>query len=233
MLGILGSRCQIERNDQLDSVRPGAATSCSRYLWGMTMAQQPHVLASRLQGAGKSSISISHDPQTAVKRADVVYTDVWASMGQKETLDIRKAAFSSFQACLSARFVLQSVCGMIHCTRWSMKSEFHGLNSTRAERSMQLGAQVISLAIPLWLSSIGGACFTWWSVASTIALQFVALCGCLLGLRDAQSKTRCYWQAGRQAEFWTVYVQHQNRLFSTFAPLFLFCMLLVFCLNFL
>lgn len=49
------------------------------------------------KAAGISKISISHDPVTAVKGADVIYTDVWASMGQKETLEIRKKAFADFQ----------------------------------------------------------------------------------------------------------------------------------------
>ena len=36
----------------------------------------------------------------AVKGADVVYTDVWASMGQKEEAEERKRRFKGFQVCL-------------------------------------------------------------------------------------------------------------------------------------
>ncbi len=39
----------------------------------------------------------SHDPQCAVASADVIYTDVWASMGQEEEADRRKKAFAAFQ----------------------------------------------------------------------------------------------------------------------------------------
>ena len=46
---------------------------------------------------GLSQIEISHDPQTAVKGADIVYTDVWASMGQKDQADERKKRFQGFQ----------------------------------------------------------------------------------------------------------------------------------------
>jgi ornithine carbamoyltransferase len=35
--------------------------------------------------------------QAAVKGADVVYTDVWASMGQKDTIDVRKKDFKEYQ----------------------------------------------------------------------------------------------------------------------------------------
>ncbi len=44
-----------------------------------------------------SKISISHEPLEAVKGADVIYTDVWASMGQKEELKQRLTVFKDFQ----------------------------------------------------------------------------------------------------------------------------------------
>jgi ornithine carbamoyltransferase len=49
------------------------------------------------KAAGVSTISVSHEPREAVKGADVVYTDVWASMGQKESLETRKKDFGPFQ----------------------------------------------------------------------------------------------------------------------------------------
>lgn len=47
--------------------------------------------------AGLSEVEISHDPKAAVKGADIVYTDVWASMGQKEEAEERRARFRGFQ----------------------------------------------------------------------------------------------------------------------------------------
>ena len=47
--------------------------------------------------AGCSTIAIEHDPRKAVGGADVVYTDVWASMGQKHELEDRKHHFENFQ----------------------------------------------------------------------------------------------------------------------------------------
>ncbi len=47
--------------------------------------------------AGLSEIAITDDPLAAVAGADVVYTDVWASMGQKEEAEERRARFQGFQ----------------------------------------------------------------------------------------------------------------------------------------
>lgn len=43
------------------------------------------------------SIVITEDPLQAVKNADAVYTDVWASMGQEEEQRIREKDFAAFQ----------------------------------------------------------------------------------------------------------------------------------------
>ena len=45
----------------------------------------------------KSSVSIFNNPFAAVKKADVIYTDVWASMGQEKEAVKRKKAFRGFQ----------------------------------------------------------------------------------------------------------------------------------------
>ena len=47
--------------------------------------------------AGKSEIVITQDPIAAVEGAQVVYTDVWASMGQEDSADQRIPVFQPYQ----------------------------------------------------------------------------------------------------------------------------------------
>ena len=54
-------------------------------------------LVKKTQDKGLSTIEVSHDPYEAVKGTDVIYTDVWASMGQKEEAEERRRLFSKFQ----------------------------------------------------------------------------------------------------------------------------------------
>ena len=49
------------------------------------------------QNEGLSEIQVSHEPFEAVKDSDVIYTDVWASMGQKQEAEKRRRDFASFQ----------------------------------------------------------------------------------------------------------------------------------------
>jgi len=44
-----------------------------------------------------SSITCTDDPRKAVEQADVVYTDVWTSMGQEAETEKRRQAFAGFQ----------------------------------------------------------------------------------------------------------------------------------------
>ena len=51
----------------------------------------------KARAAEISKIEISHNPTEAVKDADMIYTDVWASMGQKEEAEARERIFKPFQ----------------------------------------------------------------------------------------------------------------------------------------
>ena len=57
----------------------------------------PLTVALANAAAGRERVSISHEPMEAVKGADVVYTDVWASMGQKDEAAARRERFKGFQ----------------------------------------------------------------------------------------------------------------------------------------
>ena len=54
-------------------------------------------LIKKVQAEGLSTIEVLHEPYKAVKDSDVVYTDVWASMGQKQEAEERRRLFSKFQ----------------------------------------------------------------------------------------------------------------------------------------
>ncbi len=50
-----------------------------------------------VEDSGLSSFELSNDPISAVRDADVIYTDVWASMGQKEEATEREKVFAPYQ----------------------------------------------------------------------------------------------------------------------------------------
>ena len=56
-----------------------------------------------------------HDPVAAVKGADVVYTDVWTSMGQEAEREVRLQKFAPFQ--LNAKLMAKAPksCRVLHC----------------------------------------------------------------------------------------------------------------------
>ncbi len=76
----------------------------------------PDAFRSRFQSAfPKTPLVIEHDPVKAVAGAQVVYTDVWASMGQECETAIRRTAFAPYQvnAALFARADRDAI--FLHC----------------------------------------------------------------------------------------------------------------------
>ncbi len=54
-------------------------------------------LVQKVKASGLSSVEIVHDPLAAARDADVLYTDVWASMGQEAEKERRLKDFAGFQ----------------------------------------------------------------------------------------------------------------------------------------
>jgi ornithine carbamoyltransferase len=66
--------------------------------------------------AGKgSAINLLHDPQEAVKEADVIYTDTWTSMGQEEEAKQRVRVFPPFQVNAALVSEARSNVIVMHC----------------------------------------------------------------------------------------------------------------------
>jgi ornithine carbamoyltransferase len=64
---------------------------------------------------GLSKVEISHDPMKAVADADVVYTDVWASMGKKHELKERKRHFKGYTVTPELMAAARPTAVFMHC----------------------------------------------------------------------------------------------------------------------
>lgn len=62
-----------------------------------------------------SKIEFSNDPSLAAKDTDVIYTDVWVSMGQEKEADKRAKAFSDFQINDKLMKLAKDRCLVMHC----------------------------------------------------------------------------------------------------------------------
>jgi ornithine carbamoyltransferase len=60
-------------------------------------------------------IEVVHDAFEGVKNADVIYTDVWASMGQESETEARKAIFQPFQVNKQLMAKAKSGAIFMHC----------------------------------------------------------------------------------------------------------------------
>jgi ornithine carbamoyltransferase len=60
-------------------------------------------------------ITVMRDPKEAVKGADVINTDVWASMGQEEEQQVRLQVFKEFQVDKALLSNARTDCIVLHC----------------------------------------------------------------------------------------------------------------------
>jgi len=74
----------------------------------------PNILQ-HAQKIGLSQIIVTFDPKEAIKDADVIYTDVWASMGQKDLSDQRRKLLKDFQVNNTLLKYAKSDCIVMHC----------------------------------------------------------------------------------------------------------------------
>jgi ornithine carbamoyltransferase len=88
-------------NNVATSLSLGAAMSGIRFRIaspeGYELADEVAVRAEEVGKAAGGSVERARDPEKAVAGADVVYTDVWASMGQERETSERKESFSGYR----------------------------------------------------------------------------------------------------------------------------------------
>jgi ornithine carbamoyltransferase len=65
--------------------------------------------------ASGGSVEVAHDPEAAAAGADVLYTDVWTSMGQDEEQEKRQADLAGFQVDEAALARASERCIVMHC----------------------------------------------------------------------------------------------------------------------
>ncbi|OGO04509.1 MAG: ornithine carbamoyltransferase, partial [Chloroflexi bacterium RBG_13_54_8] len=70
-----------------------AIASPPAYSLQETIIQQAKTLASQ----SHADLVFTSDPRLAAQNADIVYTDVWTSMGQEAEAEVRRRAFASYQ----------------------------------------------------------------------------------------------------------------------------------------
>ncbi len=82
---------------------------------GYDLPEQAINLAEQFAQESQSKLTFLHDPLQAVKKANVIYTDTWTSMGQEEEMEQRLKVFPPYQ--VNAQLVAEADRDVIvmHC----------------------------------------------------------------------------------------------------------------------
>lgn len=71
--------------------------------------------AEKFAKENKTNFILTEDPEEAVKDADIIYTDVWASMGQEEKVEEKKKEFMRYQINKNLVKKAKPDCLVMHC----------------------------------------------------------------------------------------------------------------------
>jgi ornithine carbamoyltransferase len=104
---------------------------------------------------GRGSVWVTDDPSIAVRNANVISTDVWASMGQEQEADKRKAAFAGY--CVDAALLdhAQPDAVVLHCLPAHRGEEIAGdvldgprsLAWVQAENRLHVGKAILEVVM--------------------------------------------------------------------------------------
>ncbi len=100
-----------------------------------------------------TDVEISHSPEEAVAGADVIYTDVWASMGEEDVANEKKGSFEGFRVDQDLVGLADSEAIVMHCLPAHYEEEIakpvaHGPNSVifeQAENRMHTQKALLAL----------------------------------------------------------------------------------------
>ena len=102
-------------NNVAHSLIEAAARLGLRFRIACPEGHEPHAEIVRAARAGGAIVEITHDPRAAARGADVLYTDVWASMGQEEEAAARRARFRGFTVDVALVEAANPGCLVMHC----------------------------------------------------------------------------------------------------------------------
>lgn len=104
-------------NNMMNSLIVGALSTGMSISVACPPGYEPprHILEFAEKYGSDGKFELCRKPLDAAKDADVVYTDVWASMGQEEEKKIREKAFEGYQVNEGLMSVTNDECMVLHC----------------------------------------------------------------------------------------------------------------------
>lgn len=82
---------------------------------GYEVSKKAVDMAKKCAAESGAGIEFMHEPETAAKGADIIYTDVWVSMGQEDESEKRMKDFNGFQINDHMMKLANKNCLLMHC----------------------------------------------------------------------------------------------------------------------